>query len=337
MASVAEQFAQASTAAPENTTQPETSAAPVDTKPAAASIIDTAPKSDAAPADAAQVDAQPAAVADDAEPTSQPRDWATIREAFAKKDEKIAKRLSRYSSIESALDALVAAQNKIASGTIKSAPLPEKATPEQLAEWREQNGIPATPEGYEIEIPAELELTDDGKKFTTDFLSAVHEANIPPAAAKQLFGKIFEQQQAAEEARIEREDANRQVAEEELRAEWGQEYRLNSNLINGLLETAPAGVKDELFGGRLADGTPIAHSVQIMRWLASLAREVNPVSTVVPSSGENPDVVISNELASIEKLMGDHDSEYWKGPKSKQLQDRYEKLVDARQKYAKRK
>lgn len=335
MASVAEQFEQAST--DETETSEEAQTTPADAKPTGAPIADI--KADATPA--ADVDtgtdaSADSAPADDAEPVSKPRDWSAIRDAYAKKDEKIAKRLARYSSVESALDALVAAQNKIASGAVKSA-LPEKATPEQLAEWREQNGIPATPDGYELEIPTESELTEDGKAFIDTFINAAHGSNVPPSQANQIFKALYEHQQATEAAKEAQEESNRQVAEEELRSEWGNEYRLNSNLISGLLDTAPAGVKEELFGGRLADGTPVSHSVPVMRWLASLAREVNPVSTVVPGSHENPDLVIANELASIQKLMGDHDSEYWKGPKKDQLQARYMQLVDAQSKYAKRK
>lgn len=340
--SVAELFAQNSDAQAPADNAPAADAAPqaeAKAAPAAApkGVLDTTPSDSTA--GSAQPDATPAdagtAEAKDNAP-AQPLDWAALRDKYANKDEKIAKRLSRYSSVESALDALIAAQNKIASGVIKSS-LPEKATPEQLAEWREQNGIPTSPDGYELEIPEGLDLTDEGKKFVDDFISAAHEANTPPQAAQKIFSKLVEQQQAAEEAREIREDANRQAAEEALRAEWGTEYRLNSNLVNSLLDTAPQGVKEELLGGRLADGTPVAHSPAVMRWLATMAREINPVSTVVPATGENPEVTIQTELASLERMMGDHESDYWKGPRKDALQSRYVQLVEAKQKYAKRK
>lgn len=335
MPSVAETFAENSTpktstegSAPEATVSTKDTVAP-STQPVANAPITDTPQTAPTVADTIDNDDAP-------EQDAKPLDWASLRDKYAKQDEKLMKRLSRYSSVESALDALVAAQNKISSGAIK-AQLSDKATPEQVAEWREQNGIPASPDGYELEIPETADLTEDGKKFVDGFLSAAHKANLQPGAAQTLFNEILEQQSAEAEAKLQQEDANRQVAEEELRSEWGSEYRLNSNLINNLLDTAPQGVKEEIFGGRLADGTPIAHSTTVMRWLATLAREINPISTVVPGSGESAEKAVQSEMDSLKGMMGDPESPYNKGPNRYKLQARFEELVVAQQKHEKRK
>ena len=41
---------------------------------------------------------------------------------------------------------------------------------------------------------------------------------------------------------------------------------------------------------------------------------------------------MSDEIASIEKLMGDRSSDYWRGPKANDIQQRYRDLVEARDK-----
>jgi len=264
-----------------------------------------------------------------------PRDWAAIQAAYAKGDEKLAKRLARYSSQESALDALIAAQNKIASGQVKTA-LPEKHSPEELAAWRLDNGVPDTVDGYEIELPEEYLLTENGKSFADGVLKAAHDANLAPAAVQKLFDNIVGQQEAANAAQAEAEELSFVDAKNMLMEEWGNDYKLNSNMVNNLLDTAPEGVKDQLLKGRMEDGTPIGHNVQVLRWLASLAREINPTATVVPGSGETAAATIQTELHTLEGMMGDPESKYNKGPDAKKLQQRYIDLIEAREKYKKR-
>src|SRR3990167_11368320 len=63
------------------------------------------------------------------------------REKIAGTDEKLLKRLERYPSVKAATDALIEAQTKIRSGEVKFT-LKDSATPEEIATWRKDNGIP---------------------------------------------------------------------------------------------------------------------------------------------------------------------------------------------------
>jgi len=49
--------------------------------------------------------------------------------------------------------------------------------------------------------------------------------------------------------RMEQDKATQQQSTEELRQDWGSEYKLNINLITGLLDGAPAGVKEQIMAG----------------------------------------------------------------------------------------
>jgi hypothetical protein len=311
------------------------SAAVVADTPAVAAVA--APAAVAAVVDPAVVVAAPAAVAAVTDVKDAPKpleDWATMRAAYAKEDEKILKRLERYSSPKDALDALIAAQNKIASGGLKTS-LPDKPTPEQLAEYRKDNGIPEKPGDYDIG-KGSLPITEADKPVIDSFLKAAHDANFTEGQAKQALGWFFQNQQAELNAKVAAEAVQREVNTEALRKDWGSEYQLNLNMVNNFLNTAPTGLADQLAGARLADGTPMMDSVDALRWLASTAREINPVATVVPGSGTGNLDTIVTEKAKIEKLMGDYKSEYHKGPGAQAMQQRYRDLVDVEEKLKKR-
>ena len=80
------------------------------------------------------------------------------------------------------------------------------------------------------------------------------------------------------------------------------------------------------------DGTLLGDSPNFARWVVSLGREMNPIGSVVPGSGTNAVQAVESEMAEIRKLMGDTNSEYWKGPKAAKMQDRYLELQRAMEK-----
>lgn len=281
----------------------------------------------AEPISPASTDPAPAP-AGDGEPPANGNDWATLRDKYAKGDEKILKRLSRYSSQEAVIDALLAAQNKISSGTLRST-LPENATKEEMAAWREENGIPADTSGYDLK---DIPLSPEAKAGADEFLKAAHAVNMTPAQVKAAVAWSAQRAEAQLEARQLQDQQITAEADELLREEWGAETKLNKNMILGLLDTAPEGVKDRIMGGRLADGTPITSDVKTLRWLAGIAREINPVATVVPGAGTNSAQVIETEMATMQKLMGDPKSAYWKGPEAEKMQARYRDLITVQEK-----
>ena len=85
---------------------------------------------------------------------------------------------------------------------------------------------------------------------------------------------------------------------------------------------------------RLADNTPVLSSPEIMQWLLNQALSANPTSTLVPSGGSMAES-LSVEIKTLEGMMGNKTSEYWKGPKAEDNQARYRKLIDARDKLPK--
>lgn len=257
-------------------------------------------------------------------------DWATIRSQYAKGDEKLEKRLARYSSQSDALDALIEAQNKIASGNLKEK-LPDNATEEQRNNWRKDQGLPVKVDEFQFKAPAGIEFDDADKAVLAGFAQAAFEGDMTPAQAQKAIDWYYANQEREITEMRQQDAAFRKESEDVLRGEWGSEYRLNVNLVSGLLDAAPAGLKEKLLGSRLGTGEELGSHPDVMRWLASMARQINPVATVVPSGG-NSMQVIESEMASLEKLMGDRKSAYWKGPEAAKMQQRYRDLVSVKNK-----
>jgi len=257
-------------------------------------------------------------------------DW---RQTYAGDDDKMQKRLERYGSPKAALDALVSAQNKIASGDLKSTLQPD-ATDEEKATWRTDNGIPEDAKGYEVELTNGMVIGDADQPLVNGFLESAHASNMHPSQVNDALSWYFDAQEQAYQQQDEADNTSKQNTEDALRAEWGNDYRINVQLGNNLLDSAPEGLKEQLLGARLLSGEMFGNNPDALRWLSELSREINPVATVVPGTGANAMQAIESEIATLKGLMGDRTSEYWKGPKATSNQARYLELITAQQKHA---
>ena len=300
--------------------------APVDPQPPPAPA-DPAPAS--APADPAPAPADPApADPAPAEPEGGwPSDW---RQKYSA-DPAIQKRLERYGSPKAALDALFAAQTRISKGDLLPA-LKENATPEDVADYRTAHGIPDSPEGYDLTLPNGLVIGEADKPFVDEFLAKAHEQNMHPKQVQEALGWYMDKQEQAQ-AQQQARDAEAKIAcLDQLREEFGPDYKREVKIAMGVLDAAPPDVKDRFLTGRLSDGTMIGDDPAVIRWLNTLSRELNPVATVVPGSGTNAVQAIETELAGLREKMGNAKSDYWKGPMAAKNQARYRELTAALQK-----
>lgn len=251
-----------------------------------------------------------------------PDNW---RQEFAGNDDKLVKRFERYNSPRDIANALIAAQNKISSGEFKAA-LPKDATEEQIKAWRAENGIPESPDKYDL---TGLEIDEEDKEAVGELLKSAHQLNQTPEQVKAALQWHYDLKDKEAEVRENKDRELAQKTTDALHADWGNDYRPNMNLIHGLLDTVP-GIKDKFLGGRMADGTPIGSDPEMLGFLALVARQINPVTTVVPGAGANIAGAIDDEIAKLEGLMGNRSSEYWKGPMADKNQARLRDLYSAR-------
>lgn len=263
--------------------------------------------------------------------------WRGIRQEYATKDgkvdDKVLARLGRYATPHDAINALFSVQNRISAGEFRSV-LPKDANDDQVTAWRAENGIPAAPDKYELKLKDGLVVGEEDKPVIDTFLKSAHGANMTSQQASQAVDWYYEEVERQTAARADADKQLAQKAQDQLRADWGQEYRTNENLVMGLLDSAPTGVKDLVLHGRLADGTPIMSHPDTVKWLNQLAREINPVTAIIPNAGGNISGAIEDEIKQYETWMrAPRDSaegkKYWADTK---VQERLRALYGAREK-----
>lgn len=259
-------------------------------------------------------------------PADWPDDW---RAKVAGEDKAYLKTLERYGSPADLAKAHRELQARMGRGELKAGLKPD-ATPEELAAWRKDNGLPDTPEGYVPQLPNGMVPGEAEMPLINGFKEVAHKANIPPAAFNEVLTWYFAEQDAAKAAAFEADRSFRSTAEDALRAEWGPAYRAEVRGIANFMEAnAPPGLGDVLFNSRTPDGNLIGDHPEVLRWLNSLARQINPMSSLVPAGSADPMKAGEARIAEIEQIMRSPEAneKYWRNPA---VQEEYGKLLEAR-------
>jgi hypothetical protein len=262
-------------------------------------------------------------------PATFPDDW---REQLAGDNDKLLSRLKRFSSPKTFAESYLALQQKLSSGEYLKA-LPEDASEEEVAAWRKENGIPTTPEEYAISLGEGLVVGEDDKPLVGRFLERMHKANAKPEHVNAALATYYQIVQEQADELTARNEQAREETQDSLRAEWGNDYRRNVNMVSALLDTYGEEAKNAIMTARAADGTALMNNPSVLRALAQNAMEVNPAATVVPGSGAGAMNSINEEIKSLENRMREDWTGYFKDPAA---QARYGELITAREKLASR-
>lgn len=252
------------------------------------------------------------------------------REEFAGEDAKLLGRLKRYAAPKDAIAALIETQNKVRDGSYKKGPT-DKSTPEEIAEYRQANGIPEKPEGYFEKLPDGLVIGEEDKPIFDEVGQVLHGMHVQPGVMHAITKWYYDWQDRNEAAQHEANVAAKAETEDAMRDEWGPDYRANLNVVNNFVGSMPQELQDMLYKSTTADGKQIMNSPLMMKWLATQARELNYTGKTLPS-GETNAKGIDKELAEITALMGNHESKYWKGPEANKLQQRWRELTELQEK-----
>lgn len=295
------------------------------------------PPSAAEPAKAEPVKAEPstlanAAPADDkaiAVAAKWPDDW---RAQFAGEDKKDLKTLERIASPAELWKQNKELRAKLSSGEFKSK-LADDATEEDKAAWRKENGIPDKPETYieKLALPKGLVLGEADKPIAKEFATMAHSKGWTPAQFNDAVAWHYEMQDKQKAAQEVQDEQWQTEATDKLRSEFGNDFRRNITAVNNLVATMPGKMADRLLAGRMADGRKIGDDPEMVQWLAGLARELNPASTLVPASS-NPAKGLADRIGELNKMISDRGSDYYRGPNAEKLQQEYRELLSAQQK-----
>ncbi len=255
------------------------------------------------------------------------KDW---RKEIAGDDDKFLSTLQRYNSAADLGNAFREQRTVISSGAYKAPPGPE-AKPEDIAAYREANGIPAEPKGYLENLPTGMVVGEQDKAIFEDFMGALHAKNAPPEyahAAIEWYNNFAEQQQD----QIAQMDLQQSTeANDQLRTDWGPDYRANINLVNGLVaSTFGKEAAEQILNGRYQDGRAFMNDPNVLKGLAALARVTNPVMEMGGDS-ITAQQSLNDEIKDLEKFMKEHRTEY---NNDVAKQDRLRSLYDIRIKQA---
>ena len=257
------------------------------------------------------------------------QDWSDDwRSKMAGGDAKEAKRLERFASPKEVFKSYRAFETRLSSGELKSA-LPKDAKPEQLTAWRAENGIPEDIKGYEMPEGVKVEDPLD-KQLVEKVLAGLHASGASKDQAKAALASVFSFRDDVTIKQGEADANAKQATEDELRVEWGGNYRANVNAMENMLAGAPAGVKAWVSSARGADGKLLSANPDVVRWMVQTARELNPTATLVPAGGDQASSITS-ELQQLRAKMADRKA--WNA--DPQLQARYMLLVSAQEKLKK--
>jgi hypothetical protein len=239
-------------------------------------------------------------------PSDWPEDW---RERLAGDDEKYLRELKRFASPQNYAKSAKALRQKLSSGEYKRA-LAEDASPEQVAEWRKEMGLPEKPEDYQPPQIAGHEWTEADKPVLGALFERLHKVNADQKVANEVLSFYAEARQMASEAQAEADRTFKQEAEDALRAEYGNEYRPHLTLYSRILkdqEVFPGDSGAILSTARTADGQRLINHPDFAKAMIALGREKYGAGGMI--SGGEARSMASRE-AEIRQVMKTNFAEY---------------------------
>ena len=255
------------------------------------------------------------------------------REAIAGEDPKALETLKRFTDPGQMYKSYAELRAQRDTGQLKAVvPFPKDGKPEEQAAWRAENGIPAAPANYmdSVKLAEGLVIGENDKPFVDDFLATAHAQNLPPEIVNgQLnwyFGSYMPQLQ---QAQGEKDTEDRTQAHIALHEKWGADFKGNMNAVGALVQTLPEGLRDGFYGARLPDGTAFANSPDVMQWMASMARELNPTGSLTPAEGATAMKGLEDKIKEYEGMMKTNRAAW---NKDTAAQADYQKLIDMRDK-----
>lgn len=255
---------------------------------------------DAASGDAGKAAAEAAADGDkgdgkDDKVVNLPDNW---RELAAGENKDQLALLKRYGSLTGVVKALQEAQNTIRSGKIKR-DMPDPKDDKAMAEWRKEQGIPDSPEGYTLPEPVTKRLVDADKPILSNFTEFAHAKNAPPSFVEMAAEWYIDMSEKAEAAQLEKDAAATEKADDALREAWSRdEYKGNLTLARRFMASAGE-IGESWSEARLPDGRRLGDIPSFVQWASDQGR--NSFGDVAFSSGD-AETRHNNRRAEIEKI-----------------------------------
>lgn len=266
-----------------------------------------------------------------AAPVDWPSDW---REKLAGEDEKQAKYLGRFASPQAYHESLTKEHTKLRSIISKAnikPDFPSDGSEEDQAAWRKEVGLPESSDKYleDYDLGDGIVLGEGHKEIADMYMKSAFARNETPESVKANLKDYLAIEDFRNEQRQAQDEEEKTSTRDELRDEFGADFQRNLGAAFGLLDQAPADVKEAMLGARLGGGRALGNDPGVLRWLTQLALDINPAATVVPGGNSDSAATIKEELAKIETIMSKDRNTYFR---DETMQKRYAELTEAQQK-----
>jgi hypothetical protein len=237
-----------------------------------------------------------------------PDNWRAL---LAGEDKSLLKTLERMSSPKALFDSYREAQRALSEKKTTLTPPGEDATPEQVKAWREANGIPESPDKYEIKLRDNRVLGEADKPLFDDFAKIAHEAGFNTDQVSRVLDWWMDVNEGQESGLIERDTEQKNAGRQALRDEWGNaDFARNVNAISGLFATSSVTVPgedgketpimDALMSARMANGRLLGNEPAVLKFLAQLGHDLVPLDAQIPPG--STEGTVASELAEIRAL-----------------------------------
>ena len=267
-----------------------------------------------------------------------PESW---RQDLAGNDKVFRKTLDRFESPAALAKSYKDLTARLSSGELKATkPPPDNATPEQIAAWRAEHGLPPNAAAY----VDGLSLGDGKVKgeaenaLLASFADQAVNGYWTADQYNQAVGWYFDMQDRVA-AQRDHADANfMHEASADLMREWGREYVTNRNAIAQFFDRSfPEDFKESLLTARLPDGRMLANHPTFNKAILEVAKAINPSGTMLPNASGGGLSNVEGRIAEIEGkyMRATHGSDpwksYWSGDSGARMQQEYRGLLAARE------
>ena len=227
-------------------------------------------------------------------------------------------------------------ETKFTSGSLTKIP-GEDASEEDKRAFYNQIGVPEKADDYVKDFKFE-----DGEDFVGDdedakeLLEALHKNGTPKESAHAVLNFLHERENMEAEMQDEEDEQYHWESQRALKEEMGPAYKRTINNISQLFRYGAGGleaeneesVRNRLLNGRTADGIKIGDDPDMIRWLAAVSHEVDPVATVMDTTAASGRGV-EERIKEIEKMIRTDKHAYFK---DQDVQNEYVKLLEVRDK-----
>jgi hypothetical protein len=267
-----------------------------------------------------------------------PESW---REDLAGGDKAFRKTLDRFESPTALAKAYKELTARLSSGDLKATkPPPDNATPEQIAAWRAEQGLPQSAAAY----VDGLQLGDGtvmGKAETALLASFADQAMKGRWTAdqyNQAVGWYLDAQDQLAAQRNHADAAFKHEASAGLMREWGHDYATNRNAIAQFFDRSfPRDFREALLTARLPDGQVVANHPTFNKAILEVAKSINPSGVMLPNASGTGLSNAESRIAEIEGkyMRAPHGSDlwksYWTGDSGARMQQEYRGLLATRE------